>query len=359
MLKIIFIIITAIHGLIHLMGFVKAYNLVEIPQLTGNISKPIGILWLITSMLFLVSGGLFLAKKEWWWLIALVAVILSQLIIIISWDDAKFGTILNIFILLVVIVSIGGYFFEQNYRKDVTNSLLRSQGVFNDVVTENDLTHLPRPVSKYLKYVGVIGKPKVNNVYVVLEGQMRERGKDYFSFTSEQYNFYDEPSRLFFMKAKMFGLNVLGYHRYMGNKAGMDIRIFGLFSVVKHDDLFAAETVTLFNDICLLSPAKLIDKNIIWREIDDLTVKAEFTNKGVTISAILYFNEAGQLVNFVSDDRIAVADMKKYRFSTPISQYKNINGYNLPSYGEAVWHYPDGEFVYGKMWIRDVKYNER
>lgn len=78
----------------------------------------------------------------------------------------------------------------------------------------------------------------------------------------------------------------------------------------------------------------------------------------MSISAILYFNDIGQLTNFISDDRYAVADMQKYRFSTPVRDYKNINGYNIATYGETIWHYQDGEFVYGKFYLKSVEYNK-
>jgi len=107
----------------------------------------------------------------------------------------------------------------------------------------------------------------------------------------------------------------------------------------------------------LMAPATLIDSRIQWEAIDGASAKATFTNQGVSISAILYFNEKGQLVDFVSDDRYAVADMKQYRFSTPAGNYKNFNGYNIMSYGEAIWHYPDGKFTYGKFNLQSVEYN--
>ena len=66
----------------------------------------------------------------------------------------------------------------------------------------------------------------------------------------------------------------------------------------------------------------------------------------------------GQLTNFVSEDRYEVSDMKKYRFSTPVSNYKDYNGFNLPAYGETIWHYPDGAFTYGKFNIKEVTYNQ-
>lgn len=46
--------------------------------------------------------------------------------------------------------------------------------------------------------------------------------------------------------------------------------------------------------------------------------------------------------------------MKTFPFSMPIKNYRNMNGYNLPRYGEAVWHYPDDDFVYGKFKIKSI-----
>lgn len=40
-------IVVMIHGLIHLLGFVKAFNLAPVGQLTQNISKTGGTLWLV------------------------------------------------------------------------------------------------------------------------------------------------------------------------------------------------------------------------------------------------------------------------------------------------------------------------
>ena len=359
MLKIFLLILLFIHGMIHILGFLKAFQFAEINQLTQNISKPIGIFWLIALILFFAAAIQLISNNDLWWITALIAVILSQVLIILFWQDAKFGTIANIIILLSVIAGYGFWSFENFFNNDVAVRLETSSKIEKNLLTEKDIEHLPLPVQKYLRYAGVINKEKVNNVKIVFDVEMREKGKDWFKATSVQYNFFDEPTRLFFMKAKMFGMTVPGYHRYVEAKATMDIRLSGLFSIVKQSGeiMNKTETVTLFNDMCLMVPSTLIDKRIQWEPIDSLTTKAVFTNRGISISAILYFNESGQLINFTSEDRTAISDMKQYRFSTPVKDYKNLNGRNVPTYGEAVWHYQDGEFVYGKFNLKDIKYN--
>ncbi len=358
MLKYAFAFFMLIHGLIHFMGFAKAYNYGNISQLTKYISKPVGLLWLITAILFVVAVMLFLLKKESWPYIAVVAAIISQILIITVWKDAKFGTIANVMVLLVAIGAFSSQYFESTFRKDVKLNLLKTTINQTDLLTENDIQSLPLPVQKYLRYCNVLNKPKVENIKVVFDGEMRDKGKDWFKFTSVQYNFLEEPTRLFFMKGKMYGTIVPGYHCYQNAAASMQIKLFGLFNVVniKGAMMTKAETVTVFNDMCLMAPATLIDKRIEWTAMDRLSAKATFTNGINKIRAILYFNELGQLINFISDDRSAI-DMKQYRFSTPVKYYAQIDGRNMMQYGETIWHYPDGEFVYGKFYLKSIEYN--
>lgn len=248
--------------------------------------------------------------------------------------------------------------FEELFRKDV-NAALRTSRSMAELLTEKDMLQLPEAVQKYIRYTGAIGRSKIHNMRVVFEGEMRSRKKDWFKFRSEQYNCFDEPARFFFMKAKMFGLSIPGYHRYKEARARMDIRLFGLISLVKKSGeiMDKTETVTLFNDICLMAPAALIDKRIQWQELDRLRVKALFTNGTISITAVLQFNETGELVNFFSDDRTDINDMRSYTFSTPCGQYKDFNGYRLQSEGDGVWHYPEGEFVYGHFRLKEIRYN--
>lgn len=348
-----------LHGLIHFMGFAKAFGYGELKNMTLPVSRPLGILWMMTAFLFLAAVACFLLKKEAWWMLGLLAIVLSQWLIICSWKDARWGTIANAIVLLSCLAAWGQFRFERAYRHDVKASLQRSLALANDQLTESDLQRLPAPVQAYIRYSGALGKPRVKNMKVIMEGEMRDKGKAYFPFVSEQYNFFNRPARLFFMKGRMYGLTVPGYHHYEEGKASMDIRLFGLIPVVRHSGpaMDKTETVTFFNDMCLMAPATLIDSRIAWETIDDHTVKAVFTNGNIRISAVLYFNERGQLVDFRSNDRTAVSEGKELPFRTPVHSWMETSGYHLIERGDAIWEYPDGEFIYGKFRVRSVAFN--
>lgn len=360
-MKTILAIIIAIHGLIHFMGFIKAFRLAEISQLNKSISQSAGILWLIAGILFISVALLIFLGKDWWWIAAVPAIILSQVLIISVWQDARFGTIANVIIAIAAILAFGSWNFHRGFEKDYHEGLARTGSLSTSILTEADIQHMPAPVQRYIRYTGSLGHEKVNNIRLCFNGQMRDRGLDWFELQSVQYNFFDTPTRLFYMTGKMKGLMVPGYHAYKNGNASMQVKLFGLLPVVdsKEGDLNQAETVTFLNDMCLMAPATLIDKRIKWEEIDSLSSKAIFTCNGITVSAILYFNDQGQLVNFISDDRFAISGKKssRQRFSTPVHEYKSINGINVCSNADVVWHYPEGEFVYGKFKLRSIEYN--
>jgi hypothetical protein len=160
----------------------------------------------------------------------------------------------------------------------------------------------------------------------------------------------------------MFGIPFEGLHVYLDNTATMQIKIASMFQVVdaKGEKMNHGETVTVFNDMCFMAPATLIHKNIHWETVDSMTVKAKFTNDNITISALLKFNDKGELIDFISEDRYFCEDGKtylSYPWSTPIRNYIDMNGRKVPSYGEAIWHTPDGEFCYAKFNLKNIEYN--
>lgn len=179
---------------------------------------------------------------------------------------------------------------------------------------------------------------------------------------SEQYNFLGNYARLFLMKARMLLIPFQAFHTYRDQEATFKVRVANLFNVVdvNGEELTTAETVTLLNDMCVFLPGNLCDKKLSWKEIDSLSCEVTLENGKYKVSAILYFNEKGELVNFVSDDRSALQEdgtLRRARWSTPISDYKELDGRRIPTYGETIWNYPEGDFTYGTFRLKNIKYN--
>ncbi len=357
----------ALHGLIHVMGFAKAFDLAALPQLTVPISRPLGIAWLFAAVLFLVAAVLLgVGVRGVWALPGLAAVVLSQYVIVRSWGDAKVGTVANVLVLLPILVA------TLDLRPSSLHSLYRAQArqavtAGGSRIEEADLRPLPEAVRRYLRQAGVVGKPRVKSVRARFSGGMKSsHDGDFMTFTSEQVNVFAPAARYFFMEASLRGVPFAALHRFEAGRATMDVRIASVIPMIHAEgkEMNQSETVTLFNDLCILAPAALVDATasgaIRWTEVDAHVVDARFENAGQVIGARLTFDDAFQLTGFVSEDRFQSEDgvhFQRYPWSTPLRDYRDFGGVRLASHGDATWIEPGGAFVYGRFDLQEVSYD--
>lgn len=251
--------------------------------------------------------------------------------------------------------------FWTPYKTEVQKRL--TPGGTDPVLRDEDLSHLPPVVQKYIRFSGAVGKPRVRNFRATGSGSMyRSSGESGMKITTWQYNFFDDPARLYYITSSFWGIPVDGLHAYVGDSATMKINVAYFIPVVNAggERMNMSETVTLFNDMCLFAPATLITKDIIWEPVDPRTVWARFTHNGITISAMLYFSENGRLTGFVSDDRYMSADGKtyaRYQWSTPVKKYRDFDGRKVPVSCEATWKMPEGGFTYVRFNLDEIEYN--
>jgi len=234
--------------------------------------------------------------------------------------------------------------------------------VASPVLAEHDLSGLPTPVQRFIRASGAVGRPRPQNVRVEFHARMwRKPGEAPMESTSVQYNFLGRPARLFLMKARMFGLPVRALHLYRHELATFQVRVASLLDIVRQEgeQISAAETVTVLNDLCFMAPGALVDPRLGWRPIDERTAFVTFTNGPHRATATLVFNEDDELIDFVSDDRpdSSTGTFVPRRWNTPISGYHETGGLRLPTRGSAVYARPGGPFTYGAFRLESIAYD--
>ncbi len=364
----IVVVVMVGHGLIHLLGAAKGLGWADVTALTEPISPAIGLVWLAAAALLVATGVLLAVRARWWWIVGAVAVVVSQAVIFTSWSDARVGTIANIVLLVAVVygyASQGPRSYRAEWRRRAAAAL--AEPFLDGVVTDAAVALLPAPVAAYVRQSGVIGQPRVSNFHARVHGRIRGGAtKAWMSWTGEQVNTCGSaPSRLLYMDATMFGLPVDVLHAFVGPSATMRVKVCSLVPMVSAAgaDMDRAETVTLFNDLCVLAPAALVDAPITWQSIDDQRARGSFTNGAQAVTADLVFNDDHELVDFVSDDRLrASTDGKQFtrqRWSTPLSGYRAFGSRRIAAHGEGRWHAPDpeGEFTYLEFNLDEILCN--
>lgn len=356
------------HGLLHLLGAIKGFGWADVSQLTQPISAPAGVAWLITAGVMLGTGLLLGASVRWWWMVGAGGVVASQTLIVTAWDDAAAGTAANVVLLLAVLhgyASQGPRSYRAQFRR--RSALALTHAVPGPLVQETDLARLPDLLASYVRRSGAVGQPRVASLHAYVSGRIRSTATSrWMTFQGEQVNtFGPDPTRFFFIDATMRGVPIDVLHAFVGSAATMRVRAASLLKVVDAagPEMDQGETVTVFNDLCVLAPSALIDAPIRWQPIDEHQVRGTFIRGDQTVTAVLSFNEDHDLIDFTSDDRLRASpngrDFAPQRWSTPLRGYRSFGTVRIAATGDGRWSAPppEGEFTYVEFHVDRIAYN--
>lgn len=369
MLRILFAIIVFIHGLIHLMGFVKEWKLAPVTQLSGQTLLPLtgvgtkiaGALWLLACIGLLWAGVAFLLKKEIWWVVAAIALLLSQALIVLYWQDARAGTVANIILLIGVLPAWAGWNFDRMVRREIRDLLPLSASVNAGPVTKEMLGGLPLCVQNWLTQSGVVGKPRVSSVHLKQKGLMRTKpGADGMPCAAEQYFNVEQPGFIWTVALRMPpGLPVVGRDKYAGGKGNMLIKAFSLIPFVNgKGDKIDQGTLLRFLGEIVWFPSAALSSYIRWEEIDSGSAKATMEYKSVKASGIFKFDEQGNFISMNAGRYMGSGDAATLEhWYIPASEWREMNGVRIPVKGEVIWKLKDGDFSYYQWEITEVEYN--
>lgn len=360
-----FALLLAVHGAIHLLGFVKGFGLAPVPQLKEPISRPAGALWLLATVLFLAAAALLYAAPGRWWLAAAQALVLSQALIAGAWADARFGTVANAIVLVPLAVTLlqgSPWGLRAEFRRAVAARPPAAAAGPSDAVTAADLAHLPAAVRRYVERAGAVGRPHVRGFEARFTGRLRNGpSSPWMEIQAEQRTTLDPPARLFFVTAARAGIPFHVYHELTAAGATMRVRVAGLVQVVeaRGPEMNRSEAVTFLNDLCVLAPGALADAPVRWEELDPRTARGHFTLGRESVSATLTFDEAGDLVGFTSQDRSMMSAngkaFERHPWSTPLGDYAGFEGGRVARRGQVTWSLPAGDFTYGEFVLERLR----
>lgn len=362
MVKSIFSLIILIHGLIHMLGFFKAFELGDITQLTIQISRPAGVIWLIATFLFLMTAWAHFMNYSFWPCLALAAIFISQILIFTAWGDAKFGTIANVILLIVAIPAVGHYVFSnmtQNEQAELIEQVCRPS---NEVISEKEFSQLPAIVQKWIRRSGVPGKPDVFFVRLKQTGEMRtEPDGRWMNFSAVQYFDVKNPAFNWSTDVQMMPLvHLAGRDKLKDGQGEMIIKLFSLFNVVdeaNNEKINSGTMIRFLGEICWF-PSAALNEYISWEEIDELSAKATLVMDGENISGIFRFSEEGDFRSFEAERYYGGGqDAALHRWMVEAIGYQTFDGYRIPNKLTVTWKLPEGDFTWLNLEITDLDVN--
>ncbi len=213
------------------------------------------------------------------------------------------------------------------------------------IITEDDLKVLPEALQNYFVKNGYVGIESANAVIFQFKDVDFSLGVDKPNIKIDYtaYDFVKEPTRIALIDSRMYGIPFQGIDICKDGKGTMKgiiakhIKLFNnSFDII--DSAYLAE--------CLMHPSLALQENIAYRQIDDYSVEATIRKNGVETTGIFYFNENYEMTSFVDEKRLCAETNTYEKWSAITSDYKVIDGINIPTKFQAVWNYSSGDLVY-------------
>ena len=362
MAKIIFATVIGVHGLIHVLGFLKAFGFARLTQLTQTISRPVGITWAVTSGLFIGVAILFGLKVDWWWIVGLLAVVPSQALIIGSWQDAKFGTVLNVVILVGIVLGFGAWNFDRKVSGEIETVLPGKATGGGKVVAEESIDRLPQPVQKWLRTAGVPGARGISTVKLSQRGELRlNPDQSWSSVKAEQYVNTEDPAFIWRVNMRLFSIiPVAGRDKFADGKGDMEIKIGSLFPVVSGNSNEKLNQAALQRYLAELGwyPTAALKPYINWKKVDERTAEATMEYRGTSGSVTFHFTEDYDLEKISAMRyRDSGEDAKKKEWFGEVRETEVVNGLRIPTEIDISWVLEDGVFTWYRFEVTDMEFD--
>lgn len=246
--------------------------------------------------------------------------------------------------------------FEERIGREIDTVLAARNPERAGTVTEVDLEGLPEPVRRWLRWSGVVGKPRPSTVRLRQSGELRLGNSGWFPFVAEEHYTTDPPGFVWASRVTMApGVTVIGRDRYFEGRGSIDMRLLGVVSVARDrgPEMDRGALLRYLNEI-MWFPAAAIGPHIAWEGVDGESARATITHGDVSERATFRFDREGRLTDMVAEryDREAGRVLP---WSTPISDYGEFDGIRVPVAGEAVYARGEGDMPYIRLRVTTIE----
>lgn len=233
------------------------------------------------------------------------------------------------------------------------------------VVSDADLAGLPPAVQRYLRFMGVIGRPRLWSFRARFAGQFRLRPNvPWMPAEAWQYNSAIPVGRVFVMRIRFARLiPMVGVDTYVGGHGRMLGKLLRVVTVVdgKGEEFDIGECTTWLNDALLMAPTFLLQPTVSWSEVGDDSFEVTLTDAGRSVTGRVFVDERGAPVDFSTTDRFFAgpSGLRRAEWHTPVPEWTVVDGRAWPGPFACVWHLPEGELPYikGRLDPADVAFN--
>lgn len=362
-MRILVAILLVTHALIHVLGFLKAFKIIELNLLNSTISKAYGIYWLIAAIFFLITTLLLLFKSNYWWLFGFLSVLISQIIIIVFWKEAKFGTMLNLIIWLACMFAYGNFSFSKQVKEEVVQMLSKVElNKKKELMRVNSIEDVPMPVQNWLRNCGVNNTFQIKSVYLKQKilMKLKPQQKKWYKATAQQY-FTTYPAAFNWSVAMNINsiISMKGRDKLENGNGEMMIKMGSIIPIVnvKNNKKVNEATLQRFLAEIVWFPSAALSSYISWEYIDERSAKATISMNNISTSGTFFFSENGEFKKFSTLRYKDLNDVQPKEWEVEVIKNKVFNKIKIPEEIHVTWKLEDGDFTWLQLKITEIYYN--
>jgi len=276
----------------------------------------------------------------------------------------KILLILGIVIVIIILfITISKILFDKKVTKEIDILTEDGSKTQSKTFSFNDLEGLPEPVQRYFKYALRDGQEYIKFVRLKQIGEFRmKENQPWMSIKAEQYFTTEDPAFIWRVKSTIAPfIWIEGRDMYYQGKGNMLIKLLSTITAADAtgSEMDISSLIRFLSETPWFPTALLPSDYIEWKEIDSNSAQAVIKDNGCTASGIFSFNEKGEIIKFVTNDRYMEVDGKyfKEQWGGYYGNYQEIEGMKIPTEAEVEWNLSDKDLQYAKLKITDIQYN--
>jgi hypothetical protein len=228
-------------------------------------------------------------------------------------------------------------------------------------VTDKDLEGLPEPVKNWMKAAGVLGKNRVTGAHLKHAGQFRPSPDGGWSnITGEYFLTTGKPSFAWFGSMNYLPLvPVVARDSYFDGKGRMLIKLLGTFTMLDAtgSEIDVSAQGRLLAEFVMLPHALLPGPGITWEPLTATSAKVTLDDGGMKARAVFHFGKDALPERAVVERYYsAKGGSVKATFLGTCLDYKDFQGFRIPSRMEGTWDLPEGPYKYVDFLITEASF---
>ncbi|NPD87912.1 MAG: hypothetical protein HGN29_04265 [Asgard group archaeon] len=231
------------------------------------------------------------------------------------------------------------------------------------VLSLRDLSNYPKIVQYYLRNSLEEGREAIYYANLKHGGEFRTSpDQPWFSIKGEYHYLAYEPA--FIWRGIIKPLPILAISArdfYFRGKGEMKIRLNGIIPLGKSvgPEMDEASLMRYVSEAPLFPSVFLTAKFISWEEIDSSSVKINIRDRGVKAEGVFTFNNLGEIIKYESTRaRDTKEGPKPTKWTGNFSDYKDFDGFRIPTYFIAEWNLPQEDFQYVRFKVNSIEFNK-